>query len=123
VSDSSEHGPSSVRVEVTRRAVLESRAFLEIADGQFHDGVTTVVGIEEDGLTVAVGDEGVVAVGGKERGPGVVQFRAANDETVTGVEGLANPGLAVQRVVDSGPLLLDAGRTRTLLGVWVVMAG
>lgn len=89
VGDRSEHGPGGVRVEVTRGTVLESRVFLQVSYREFHDGVTTVVGVECDGVTLAVGDEGVVVVGGEERGPGVTQLRAMHDESVTGVVGLA----------------------------------
>jgi hypothetical protein len=37
---------SAVDVEVARWAVFEARAFLQVTDGEFDDGVTTVVGVE-----------------------------------------------------------------------------
>ena len=67
VGDRCQHRPGRVGIEVARGTVLEARAFLEVTDGEFDDGVTTVVGVEEGGVTDTVGDEGVVAVVGKER--------------------------------------------------------
>ena len=66
----------------------------------------TVVGVEEGDFAVAIGDEGVVAVGGEQGGAGIIQLRAAHDETMSGVGGFADPGLAVHRVVDRCPVLL-----------------
>ncbi len=66
VRDRCQHGPRRVGVEVARGTVLKARALLQVTDREFDDGVTTVVGVEEDGVTDAVGDEGVVAIVGEE---------------------------------------------------------
>ncbi len=113
-------GPSAPTLRTRLCAIEASTAqatlALESPDGQcscpepsFRSRITsstTAVGVESDGLSLAIGDEGVVAIGGKERGPGVVQFRAAHDETVTGVDGVADPGLTVYRVDDGYPGVL-----------------
>ena len=91
VGDRSEHRPGGVGVEVARGTVLETGAFLQVPDGEFDDGVTTVVDVEEDGVTDAVGDEGVVAVVGKERRTRLVEFGATNDQTLSLVVGLTRP--------------------------------
>ncbi len=58
-------------------------------------------------VTVAVGDDGVVAVDRKERGPWLVQLCAEHYESVlVAVGGLAHPGLTVRRVVDRRPGVL-----------------
>ena len=67
-----EHRPGAVGVEVARGTVLESRSFLQVPDGELDHGVTTVIGVEEDGVALKVGDEGVVAVVGEERRTRVV---------------------------------------------------
>jgi hypothetical protein len=72
--------------------VLESRTVFEVTDGEFVDGVTTVIGVQCHYVTVTVGDVGVVAVGGKECGPGVVQLGASNYETMlVSIRGFGDP--------------------------------
>jgi len=67
-----------------------------------------VVGVESDGVAVTVGNEGVVAIGGEQRGPGIAELGAAHDESVlVAIRCLAHPGLAVQRVVNWRPGILD----------------
>lgn len=53
-----------------------------------------MVGVEGNGVVLAVGDEGVIAVVGEERGPGVVHTGAAHDAALALVVGLADPGVA-----------------------------
>ena len=89
VHDRDQHSPGGVRVEVTRGAVFKSRTLLQVPYREFHHGVTTVVGVEGDAVAVSVGDNGVMAIGGKQRGRGVTQLRSSNNESVTTVGGLA----------------------------------
>ena len=99
--------------------MLESRALFQVAYREFDDGVATTVGVESDGVSLAGGNEDVVAVGQKECGPGVAQLGATNDEWVTGISGFGDPGLAVQRVVDPGPgVLADLLDSSLKAGVW-----
>ena len=50
VGDRRQHRPRRVGVEVARGTVLETRAFFEVTDGEFDDGVSTVVDVEEGGV-------------------------------------------------------------------------
>ena len=54
VGDRCPHRPRGVRVEVSRGTVLEAGAFFEVPDGELDDRVTTMVGVEESGFTLAV---------------------------------------------------------------------
>jgi hypothetical protein len=100
VRDRRQYRPGGVGVEVTRGTVLETRTFFEVTDGELDDGVSSVVDVEGNGVTAAVGDEGVVALVRKERRSGLVQFGATNDETLALIGNLTDPGLAVGGVVD-----------------------
>ena len=58
-----EHGalqPGRVGVEVAGGDMVESGAFFEVADGELDDGVVTVEPVDVDGVTVEIGEEGVV---------------------------------------------------------------
>ena len=58
-----EHGalqPGRVGVEVAGGNVVESGALFQVTDGEFADGVVTVEPVDVDGVTVEVGQEGVV---------------------------------------------------------------
>ncbi len=54
VRDWSQHRPGGVGVEVARETVLETGSFLEITDGVFYHGVTTVVDVEEESITLSI---------------------------------------------------------------------
>jgi transposase InsO family protein len=56
--------------------VLESGTLFEVTYREFHHGVTTVVGVEGNVVTIAVGNERVVAIGGEQRGPWITQLGA-----------------------------------------------
>ena len=47
--------------------LFESGAFFSVADGEFDDGVVTVEPVDVDGVTVEVGQEGVVTPSGHSR--------------------------------------------------------
>ena len=81
--------------------VLETRTLFEVANGEFDDGVTSVISVEQGGVTVTVGDEGVVAVSREQRRSGVTELGATHYESVSvAIRGLAHPGLTVHGVVD-----------------------
>ena len=46
--------------------MVEAHTVLEIADGVLHLGVAAVIGFQFQGVALSIGDEGVIAVGGKE---------------------------------------------------------
>ena len=58
--------PGSVGREAPRGEMIEPNAVLEIADGILYLGVAAVVGLQFQGVSLPVGDEGVIAVGGEE---------------------------------------------------------
>ena len=64
--------PGGVGGEAARGEMVEPHAVLQVADGVLHLGVAAMVGLEIQGVALTVGDEGVVAVVGKQRqlGPG-----------------------------------------------------
>ena len=59
--------PGSVGGEAPRREMVQSDAVLEVSDGVLDLGVAAMVGLQIQGVAVPVGDEGVVAAGGKQR--------------------------------------------------------
>ena len=58
--------PGSVGGEAPRGEMVEAHAVLEVPDGVLDLGVAAVVGLQFQGVPVAVSDEGVIAVVGKE---------------------------------------------------------
>ena len=64
--------PGGVGGEAPRGEMIEPHAVLQVADGILDLGVAAMVGLEIQGVALTVGDEGVVAVVGKQRqlGPG-----------------------------------------------------
>ena len=57
------HGqPGTVGGEASRGEMVEPHAVLQVADGILDLGVAAMVGLEVQRVTLAVGDEGVVAV-------------------------------------------------------------
>ena len=53
--------------KTARRQVVEAHAVLEIADSVLDLSVAAMVGLQVQGVPVSVGDEGVIAVVGKQR--------------------------------------------------------
>ena len=58
--------PSAVGGEAAGRHVVQPDAVLEVSNGVLDLGVAAVVGLQFQGLSVPVGDEAVIAVGGEE---------------------------------------------------------
>ena len=58
--------PSAVGGEAPRGHVVQTDAVLEVSNGVLDLGVAAVVGLQFQGLSVPVGDEAVIAVGGEE---------------------------------------------------------
>ena len=58
--------PGSIGGKASRGEMVEADAVLEVPDGVLDLGVAAVVGLQFQGIPVAVGDEGVIAVAGKE---------------------------------------------------------
>ena len=58
--------PSAVGGEAAGRHVVQTDAVLEVSNGVLDLGVAAVVGLQFQGLSVPVGDEAVIAVGGEE---------------------------------------------------------
>ena len=62
------HGqPGGVGGEAARGEMVEPHAVLQVADGVLDLGVAAMVGLEIQGLARSIGDEGVIAVAGKQR--------------------------------------------------------
>ncbi len=59
--------PGTVGGEAARGEMVEPHAVLEVADGILDLGVAAMVGLEVQRVALAVGDEGVIAVTGKQR--------------------------------------------------------
>ena len=57
--------PGGVGGETAWREMIESHAVLEVSDGVLDLGVAAVAGLQFQGLSVPVGDEAVIAVGGE----------------------------------------------------------
>ena len=47
--------------------MVQSHAVLQVADGVLDLGVAAMVGLQIQGVALPVGDESVIAVGGKQR--------------------------------------------------------
>ena len=58
--------PGAVGGEARRRHVVQPDAVLEVAYGVLDLGVAAMIGLQFQGLPIAVGDEGVIAVSGEE---------------------------------------------------------
>ncbi len=54
--------PGGVGAESTRGEVVEAHPVLEVSDGVFDHGVSTVVGLELEGVAISISDEAVVGV-------------------------------------------------------------
>ncbi len=89
--------------------MLHARTLLEIVDGEFDDGVVTMEGVEVDGSTLEVGQEGEVAPVGPQRGLGADQAGAAHDEAPALVGALGHLGPPSFGVVDLHPGVLGDG--------------
>ena len=63
--------PGGVGGKASRGQVVEPHAVLQVADGVLDLGVATMIGLEIQRLTLPVGDESVVAVGGEKSQLGV----------------------------------------------------
>ena len=62
------HGqPGTIGGEASRGEMVQPHAVLEVADGVLDLGVAAMVGLQVQRVSVPVGDEGVVAVIGKQR--------------------------------------------------------
>ena len=58
--------PGGVGGEAAGRDVVQTDAVLEVADGILDLGVAAMISLQFQGLSVPVGDEAVIAVGGEE---------------------------------------------------------
>ena len=58
--------PGAVGGEARRRHVVQPDAVLEVVYGVLDLGVAAMIGLQFQGLPIAVGDEGVIAVSGEE---------------------------------------------------------
>ena len=65
--------PGGVGGEAARGEMVEPHAVLEVADGVLDLGVAAMVGLQVQGLPLSVGDESVIAVGGKDGQLGAVR--------------------------------------------------
>ena len=59
--------PGGIGGEAARWEMVESDAVLEVADSGLDHCVAAMVGLQLQGIPVAVGDQGVIAVVGEER--------------------------------------------------------
>jgi len=107
VGEACQHCPCGVGVEVAGRAVDEPGTFFEVPDGQFDDGMATMVFVQGDRGSFEVADERVVAPRGEQLGLLADQARAAHDEAmVVAIGGFGHFGLAAERVGDRRPVRL-----------------
>src|SRR4029453_11176053 len=67
VGDDVQGQPGGVGGELPRRQVVEANAVLEVSDHVFDLGVATVVGLQPQGVSLAVGDKAVVVVVAEQR--------------------------------------------------------
>ena len=65
--------PSGVGGEASRGEMVETHPVLEVADGVLDLGVAAMVGLQSEGVALAVGDAAVIAVGGAESQLGAVR--------------------------------------------------
>ena len=114
------HGqPGTIGGEASRGEMVEPHAVLEVADGVLDLGVAAMVGLQVQRVAVTVGDEGVVAVIGKQRQLGAGRgLDPAYDEphgcgvglALEGdIRGLGHVGGAVHPVWNERPLCLRNG--------------
>jgi len=87
--------------------VGQAGAGLEVADGQLADSVAAVVGVHPGHRSDAVGDQGVVAPGGKQQGLVALVADPTHDQPVAAVAGLGHLRQAAWHIWD-----LDPGRFR-----------
>ena len=59
--------PGSIGREAPRGEVIEPNAVLQVPDGVLYLGVAAVVGLQFQGVSLPVGDEGMIAVVGEQR--------------------------------------------------------
>ena len=59
-------GKLSIGGEASRGEMVESHGVLQVPDGILDPGVAVVVGLQFQGVALVAGDEGVIAVAGKE---------------------------------------------------------
>ena len=82
----------------------------EVADAQLDRGVAAVILVKLDRGADPVGDQGVVAPGGKQLGLGADQAGAAHDQPATLVAGLGDLRQAPLGIEDVDPgVLVDRG--------------
>ena len=82
VGDHLHRQPGGVGGEAARGEMVEPHAVLEVPDGILDLGVAAMVGLQFEGVPVAVGDEAVIAVVGEEQGyarPRPVQRRLTGE--------------------------------------------
>ena len=114
------HGqPGTVGGEASREEMVEPHAVLQVADGILDLGVAAMVGLEVQRVTLAVGDEGVIAVAGKQGKLGAGRgLEPADNEPHRGrvglalegdIRGLGHVGGALHPVWDGRPLRLGYG--------------
>ena len=85
--------PSAVGGEAPRRHVVQPDTVLEVAYSVLNLGVATMVGLQFQGLSVPVGDEAVIAVGGEESQLGTGRWlHPPDDEPYWSGVGLALEG-------------------------------
>ena len=111
--------PGAVGGETARRHVVQPHAVLEVSNGVLDLGVAAMIGLQLQGLSVPVGDEAVIAVGGEEGELGTGRRlhppdnephrRGAGLTLEGGVGGLGNIGGAVHPVWDGRPVRLGYG--------------
>src|SRR5665213_1312082 len=61
VGEHSTGKPGRIGEELARWAVLESRSFFEVANGEFNPGMVAVILVDRDGVGVEICDEGMVS--------------------------------------------------------------
>ena len=73
--------------ETARWQVVEPDAVLQVADGVLDLGVAAMVGLQFQGISIPVGDEGVIAVVGEQRqlGAGRGPYPPDDEPRVCGV--------------------------------------
>jgi hypothetical protein len=78
-------------------------AVLEVTDGQLHHRIAAVIGIQLDGGSFSVGDQGVVAPVWPQGGLGADQAGASHHQPVAAKGGLGELGDAAVGILDPGP--------------------
>ena len=84
--------------------MVESHAVLQVSDGVLDLGVSAVVGLQPKGIALAVRDEGVIAVAGKQRQLGTGRGSdPSNDQTHRRCVGSAVEGTFVVSATSAAP--------------------